>query len=173
MNRLDKCLTFLLRPDIEGGFVNDPVDRGGATNHGITQRVYSAWLKAKGWPDASVANIKDPEVRAIYEDQYWEPLQCDGFEEPLDLVLFDTAVNHGVGRAVKLLQTAMQMTASGVLDTATVAQAQADPAKTLAADVMEARANFYCNIIANAPSQKRFAGGWANRLDALKVEAGL
>ena len=34
--------------EAEGGFVNDPDDLGGATNFGVTQKSYSAFLSKRG-----------------------------------------------------------------------------------------------------------------------------
>ena len=41
-----KALAFVLK--WEGGYVNNPYDKGGATNKGITQNTYNAWLKSCG-----------------------------------------------------------------------------------------------------------------------------
>ncbi|EEZ2543864.1 peptidoglycan-binding protein, partial [Escherichia coli] len=34
----EHALNFILRPDIEGVYVNDPTDRGGETKYGISDR---------------------------------------------------------------------------------------------------------------------------------------
>ena len=41
-----RALQFVLK--WEGGYVNNPNDKGGATNKGITQNTYNAWLKSNG-----------------------------------------------------------------------------------------------------------------------------
>jgi lysozyme family protein len=171
MSRLDECLEWLL--PIEGGYVNDPVDRGGATNKGITQRELDSWLKSKGRPTYNVADLTDVDCHDCYQDDYWLKLQADTFGKPLDLVLFDTAVNHGVSRAVKILQETLLLPADGVLGPVTVHSAQLDPAPVVALDMLIARAGFYTRIVQNTPSQARFSNGWANRLDKLKIEAGV
>lgn len=43
MSRFDECLKFILAR--EGGYVDRSEDRGGPTNKGITQVVYSAYLQ--------------------------------------------------------------------------------------------------------------------------------
>lgn len=171
MSRFDDCLAFVLR--MEGGYSNDPVDPGGATNYGITQRTYSAWLRAGRRPDASVRDIARGDVDRIYHEQYWTPLQDDTFGAPLDLILFDTAVNHGVQRAIKILQDGLALPITGVLDSVTLNSAKLDNAARIGTDVLTARANFYTEIIANAPSQAKYANGWANRLEAVTKESGL
>ena len=48
----DKALDFTL--EFEGGRVDNPRDPGGRTNRGVTQRVFSEWLAARGLPVRSV-----------------------------------------------------------------------------------------------------------------------
>jgi lysozyme family protein len=50
----------------EGAFVNDPVDRGGPTNFGITQNVYSKWLGRMATV-AQTRNMDEATAREIYE----------------------------------------------------------------------------------------------------------
>jgi lysozyme family protein len=104
-NAFTDSLPFVLR--WEGGYVNDPDDPGGATNKGITQKVYDGWRRRQGRAEQTVRNITDAEVQAIYEADYWMPPRCDLLQRQLDLVQFDTAVNMGVGRAVRFLQGAL------------------------------------------------------------------
>lgn len=49
----------------EGGYVNHPKDPGGATNYGITQRVYDSYRKDRGQSARSVKQISADEVAAI------------------------------------------------------------------------------------------------------------
>ena len=173
MDRFAECLMFIVRPDVEGGFVDDPVDRGGATNKGITQRTYTLWLKQMGMPYASVRDIPDDHVAMIYHDQYWIAVQADYFQKPMDLVLFDSAVCHGPSRAIKLMQKALGMQETGILAGDTLAAAQAENPNTLAIDTLTTRCGFYEEIIARAPSQNRFREGWANRVQKVETEAEL
>lgn len=173
MERFQQCLQFILRPDIEGGFVDDPLDRGGRTNKGITQRTYSAWLRGRSEPDADVKNIRDDQVAAIYHEQYWVPMQGDRLQAPLDLVLFDAAVQHGVSRAVRILQEALQLPIDGAWNQATLNATTLESPALLATDVLVVRAGFYKRICENNPNQKRFANGWANRLEKCAAEGGL
>jgi lysozyme family protein len=91
----------------EGGYVNHPLDPGGPTNKGITQRVYDAYCDYLRLKKQSVANIKDSEVSDIYNKQYWKPIKGDSLPCGLDYAVFDFGVNSGIARAVKYLQLAV------------------------------------------------------------------
>lgn len=88
----------------EGGFVNHPKDPGGATNRGVTQRVYDAYRDRQGQSRRSVRAITADEVADIYKRQYWDAIRGDDLPSGLDYAVFDYAVNSGPMRAVKDLQ---------------------------------------------------------------------
>ena len=48
----------------EGGYVTDPVDRGGATNFGVTQATYDAWRASVREKVRPVKEITTDEVEA-------------------------------------------------------------------------------------------------------------
>lgn len=99
----------------EGGKVDDPKDPGGRTNKGITQRTFNAWLRSKGSGARDVYTITDTEVAAIYEHEYWARVTGDELPAGLDLVMFDAAVNSGVGQSAKWLQSALKIDADGII----------------------------------------------------------
>ena len=146
MNELfKKALKFVL--SMEGGYVNHPLDKGGATNKGITQKTYNKWLNAHCMPYKDIKNITDNEVEAIYYQYYWLEANCHNMTDKFAVLCFDSAVNHGVGRVREFLKVAEYKY----------------PDKFL-----EARKNFYLKIIENNPSQKVFLKGWMNRLKKLE-----
>jgi lysozyme family protein len=91
----------------EGGYGNHPRDPGKATNRGVTQAVYDDWRELERQPNRSVKHIAMDEVRAIYRNQYWDLAACDRLPSGLDYTVFDFAVNSGVRRSVRGLQTAL------------------------------------------------------------------
>lgn len=91
----------------EGGKVNHKDDPGGKTNKGVTQATFHAWLRRTGKPARDVYSITDAETQQIYHDEYWSPSGCDELPAGLDMVVFDTAVNSGVNRAIILLQATL------------------------------------------------------------------
>ena len=127
MSNFLRALPIILQS--EGGYVNHPADPGGATNQGVTQRVYDAWRSNGGQQKRSVREITPEEVEAIYREQYWDQAKCDKMPWPLSLMHFDAAVNHGVTRANKLLQKALGVTADGVIGNVTLAAIRQNPPK--------------------------------------------
>src|SRR4051812_35082264 len=105
--RFDACLAFVL--EREGGYVDDPQDHGGATNRGITQRVYDQFRDLHTMARQPVRNITPDEVRLVYRVLYWQSVCADDLPPPLDFVMFDSAVQHGASGATRLLQRALQI----------------------------------------------------------------
>jgi len=91
----------------EGGYVNHPKDPGGATNKGVTQRVYDGFRLKSGLAKRSVKEITDAEVSKLYKAQYWDAVNGDELPTGVDYVVFDGAVNSGVSQSVKWLQRSL------------------------------------------------------------------
>ena len=104
----------------EGGYVDHPKDPGGPTNKGVTQAVYDSWRKSQNLPTQTVRNIADSEVAAIYKNLYWDRVNGDNLPTGVDFAVFDYAVNSGVSRAAKSLQSVVGVTQDGVIGPATI-----------------------------------------------------
>jgi hypothetical protein len=72
----------------EGGYVNDPNDRGGETKFGISKRAN---------PDVDVANLTKEQAARIYKERYWNAINADQLPANIREIAFDAAVNQGVG----------------------------------------------------------------------------
>lgn len=152
----------------EGGYVNDPVDPGGATNFGITQATLS---EVRGHPaDAvEVAALTEADARAIYLQRYIvEP----GFDNVLDgklrWLLVDCAVNNGRGRAVRWLQNAIGVKADGVLGPQTIGRLAIAPSPYY--KVCAERVRAYARLVVQNHPLVKFLAGWMNRA-AMFIEA--
>lgn len=166
-----ESLPFVLR--WEGGYVNHPNDPGGATNKGVTQKVYDAWRIKQGLATQDVRQISDDEVHALYESGYWLPPRCDKLDSPLDTVQFDTAVNMGVGRAARFLQKAVGAQVDGAIGPGTLqCVANCDLGDTLA-NYCNVREQYYRGLVEANPKLGVFLKGWLNRLNALRKHIGL
>ena len=149
---------------VEGGYVNNPDDLGGPTKYGITQETLADW-RGHYVTAIDVRLLSEREAFNIYENVYWiEPKICDlGLSEVLEGMVFDAGVNHGVSRSIKFLQTALGLTADGVIGPNTIGAAQECNSVVLASRFMGERVEYYGSIITNNPSQAQFALGWARR----------
>lgn len=148
----------------EGGFVDHPADKGGPTNHGITQATLAEW---RGRP-ASVDDVKSltaSEAREIYRETY---IVRPGFlgiqSEAVRALAVDCAVNHGVKRAVQLLQEAAHVFTDGIFGPNTRDAVNRMTAAVLYRRLCAARVRLYGQIITKNPSQAIFAAGWCNRV---------
>ncbi len=133
----------------EGGYVNDPDDRGGPTNLGITQATYDRYRQDHGLPTRDVRQITPEEAEAIYRRYYWEASGAARLPRPLGIVHMDTAVNMGGKRAMEFLTEAQRRYPN-------------DPNAAVEA-YLDLRLNRYLEL-ARDPSQRKFLSGWLNRL---------
>lgn len=158
----------------EGGKVDAVGDRGGRTAFGITQATYNAYRAKRGMPDKDVWDIAQDEIDSIYWEMFWKPAKCDILPDPLDLVVFDSAVQHGPARAVKWLQMALGMEPDGIFGPRSVKALQeeigAGMTDAVVAMYLATRDHFYADIIKRDATQMKFSKGWGNRMAALKLE---
>ena len=121
MDRFDVCLPYILKEECPlpndwpnpHNYSDDYGDPGGPTMCGITQREYDLWRKGHSLPTQDVIHIGKDEGYALYRIGYWLP-RCPALPPGLDLFFFDTAVNMGSNRAVKLLQASLGITVDGI-----------------------------------------------------------
>jgi len=87
---------------IEGGYVDDPDDRGGETKFGISKRSY---------PELDIKNLTLREAWAIYYKDYWNTKKgnLDSLPDSIAIEVFDTAVNMGMTTARKMLQESLNI----------------------------------------------------------------
>jgi len=157
----------------EGGNDDDPVDRGGRTSRGITQREYDAWRDEKGLPRLDVWQAPQSDIERIYHDEYWEPL-CDSLPVGIDYLYFDMAVNAGPYRATVLLQRALGVGDDGRIGPITRAAIKGANPTVLISDFTTAKENFYASIVRAHPEQRKFYRGWINRVqDAEKIASNM
>ncbi|MEI6839342.1 MAG: glycosyl hydrolase 108 family protein [Alcaligenaceae bacterium] len=143
----------------EGGFSNHPADPGQMTMLGVTKKVWEAWVKHPV-DEAEMRALTPEMVGPLYKAQYWDACHCSDLPLGVDYAVFDSAVNMGSSRAAKLLQTALEVKADGIIGRATIAAATAaDPVELLEAFSLGKEA-FYQSL----PTFGVFGKGWLNRV---------
>jgi lysozyme family protein len=148
----------------EGGYIHHPKDPGGATNQGVTQRVYDDYRRQHGGPIRSVKDLTNSERDTIYRQRYWNLIKGDLLPAGISYVVFDGAVNSGVSQSVKWLQRALGIKADGVLGPATLtAIQQINDHDALIARIVERRMKFLKAL----KTWKTFGKGWTRRVDGV------
>lgn len=154
----------------EGGYVNDPADRGGETNLGVTIGAWGSYLGRAIQPGEMKALTVDT-VKPFYKSMYWDKVKGDDLPVGVDYAVFDFAVNAGTGRAAKFLQRAVGADDDGVIGPGTLGLvAKTDPA-TLLDNFAHQKQRFYNGLAANNPTQQKFLKGWLARVDHVQDAA--
>ena len=156
----------------EGGFDATRADpgnwTGGAVGAGrLAGTKYG--ISAAAYPDTDIETLTLADARAIYRRDYWDRVQADALPPPLALLVFDAAVNNGIGHAVRWLQAAAGAAEDGQPGPATlaaVARAEGGGA-ALCAEFQAQRMTF----MASLPTWRVFGLGWARRLCALPYQS--
>lgn len=167
----------------EGGFVDDPDDPGGATNHGVTihtMRRLGLDLTGDGQVTAAdVRRLTRDQAVAIYVEHYFHKPGLGGLPAVLQAQVFDMQVNAGA-HAVRILQRLLTemgqpCTDDGVIGAQTLAAAHraaaAAPAHIADAYAI-ARRNWYYALADSRPASRKYArrrdggkGGWITRAE--------
>lgn len=149
------------------GFVNDPLDAGGATMIGVTIGTYRSYCKYKGKKVPSVTDLKNisyKEWRDIVHTMYWSKWKADLIKDQAAAnMLVDWVWVSGQGIGIKRVQKILGVTADGIVGPKTIAAV--NNAKDLATKVYNARAAHFNNIVKTNPTQKKWLKGWMNRID--------
>src|ERR1043165_4952769 len=135
--------------------------------YGVTQAVYDDFrTRLKKLPKQTVKKITKEEAHEVYDVLYWRAAGCDRLPWPINYLVFDAAVNSGVGRAVLWMQAALGVEQDGRVGPATLAKAR-QAVETgqgqVLLDVVNQRATFLAQLVLRQPSQAAFLLGWWRR----------
>ena len=139
----------------EGGYVYDMTDRGGETNYGITVAV----ARANGFT-GYMKDLPKQTAKDIYKAKYWDKVRADELPEEVRYIVFDTGINMGTSRAVKILQECGGCTVDGIIGPNTLRASKGVKLHQYALQ----RMYFYCQIVRRDKSQAKYIGGWSNRV---------
>ena len=171
MANSSKLVPFILQ--WEGGFVNDPLDLGGATNKGITIGTFTEYKKRKGLKAPTVQdlkNISNEDWHEVFKGLYWDRWRADEIKsQAVANILVDwvwASGSHGIKRPQRLLG----VTADGVVGSKTIAALNAKDPTELFKMIKADRIKFIDEICEKRPANNRFKKGWLNRINAIKYE---
>ncbi len=143
---------------LEGGYTDDPFDRGGETNFGIAKTFY---------PQEDIKNMTKERAIAIYKKDYWEAMGVEKLPEHLQLIVFDCGVNCGRKTAISLLQDVAGVLRDGIIGRVTVGASREISVATYA----KRRILYYKRIVKNNPTQAKFLKGWLKRVEIVVAKS--
>lgn len=159
----------------EGGWSDNPHDPGGATNKGITWTLFQACSSRLLGIVPTMTELQaltDQEAGVLYKALFWDELRCDEWEsQDLANICCDFAVNSGVNRAAKLLQSVVNqismgghIAVDGVIGPGTMAALAAVNQANAYRLYRAQRIEQYQEIAAANPADEEFLAGWINRV---------
>lgn len=165
-------IPFILK--FEGGYVNDPDDRGGATNKGVTIATYRALGKWDNNKDGKIDEkdlklITNEQWQIIFKNSFWDKIKGDDIvnQSIADLIAdwVWASGKYGITNTQKVLGVKQD----GIVGTKTIAAINGYKNQKELFNKLKAERIAYVNRIVKAnPSQKKFIKGWLNRINAIK-----
>lgn len=171
-------VSYQITKKMEGGYSNNPNDKGKETYAGISRTSFPNW---KGWAflDKQTKPIKtnsffsylNMAVLQFYKTQFWGPLKCGLMSQVVANQLFDYAVNSGKRKAVKDLQTVLNrlgasLQVDGIIGEKTLSTMSRFNQNNIARNLLIKRENFINWLVQQQPQFKK---GWLNRIAYLKT----
>lgn len=187
-------LAFQQTMGVEGGYNNDPTDRGGETYKGISRKYEPDW---PGWNIIEDLKNKtnfpknlnqDQElqelVKEVYKEKYWDVNKLDSIsDQDVANEMFDTGVNMGTRLATTYLQIALNcLNKNQVLYGDIDEDGKIGPATLYALSTLLSKetseillkimnvlqGNHYIEYMRQYPEQEKFARGWFSRVTISK-----
>ena len=161
----------------EGGFTDNPNDRGGRTNMGVTQGFLDTYKERAGVSVDDVRHLKEEDAIELYRTEW----NIYGFGK-LDnsnvmKLVYDFAVNSGPLVAIKYLQRILNskgknLAVDGYIGENTNRAANSVDEKWLVREIQKSRAEHCDRIVDQDPKQREFIKGWFNRINDIGKKCG-
>lgn len=129
--KADFIIAYNCTVSFEGGYVNDSNDKGGETYKGISRvnhpefigwEIIDAYKQNGNFPKilSSIENL-ELMVRNFYKKEYWIKMRGDEIlDQKTANLIFDSCVNMGVFQGIKISQSALGISKTGIMDDATL-----------------------------------------------------
>ncbi len=163
----DRCFELVIGH--EGGFQNDPRDRGNWTTGQIGRGELKGTkygVSAMSYPNEDIKNLTLARAKEIYKKDYWDANRCDDLPYGVDYLVFDVSINHGVRDGATFLQEAVGANVDGVIGPRTIARVTSSNREEVIRNLCVVRAMDYAAI----STIKTYGNGWYGRLiDTLRA----
>lgn len=147
----------------EKGYQNDPKDRGNWTTGVIGQgslKGTNFGISAMSYPALDIKNLTVEQAKVIYKRDFWDRAKADQLHPAVAYQLFDMAVNHGNGNAIRMLQRAAKVADDGQVGPATLG---AVSAMTVTDTIMRLNAE-RLEFISKLSTWPTYGRGWTVRV---------
>ena len=139
----------------EGRYVNHPDDPGGETNWGVT----IGTARANGYFGA-MRSMTRLQAKEIYRKAFWERAKCAQYHSIIGFQVFDAAINHGIGNAIRMLQRAVGAADDGKVGQETLGAINAKSLDDVLVLFNAERLEFYTKL----KTFDTFGRGWSRRI---------
>jgi lysozyme family protein len=165
--------SFDYMQESEGGFSDDPDDNGnwlpdgrkGCTNLGVTQTTWESWVGRQS-NEKEMRNLTHALVEPMYRRKFWDAAHCNDLPNGVDYLVFDLAVNAGVGRGAKTLQSAVGATPDGAIGPLTLAAVSKFNSTELVNKFTDEKVAWYKSL-----KNPKYEQGWLNRAEIVRQRA--
>lgn len=158
----------------EGGFVNDPDDKGGPTNMGVTLKTW----KKTGYDKNNDGVIDEADLQGITHQEmvgivlrphFWDRWKADHINNQSIANLVVDWMWHSGNRTIPIVQRILNVKPDGIVGKQTLnAINQFPDQKELFEMIKMNRINDIHRICQITPSNMKFKRGWMNRVGALR-----
>ncbi|MBR2608026.1 MAG: hypothetical protein IKC70_08880 [Bacteroidaceae bacterium] len=161
----------------EGGFVNNPLDRGGKTNMGITQKFLNTYKNKAGISVHDVKDLTNKDAIKLYKAE-WDTYGFGLLDNTNVMKLVhDFSVHSGPYIAITNLQHILNkkghdLIPDGYIGKKTNNAVNSVNEKWLKTEIQKYRAQHCDNIVDRYPEQKYFIKGWFNRINDISRKCG-
>ena len=161
--------------EYEGKFSNDPDDKGGPTNFGITHKTYARAVRMgiiKEVPEG-VKGLTLRQARKIYRMLFWGPLRLDEVDDPkVSAEIFDTAVHAGTTKSARIVQRVLQALGEDLVRDGIIGPVTLEAINKWSKKNSEGffkllnslQGAYYVEIVENDSSQMKWLLGWMKRV---------
>ena len=165
----------LLEPIIkkwEGGWADDPTDRGGKTMCGVTMATWQVYCRNHGkvaTPE-TLRNITKEEWSEILETMYWDRIQGDRVNSQSIANIWCDWVWASGSYGITNVQRLLGVKVDGIVGPKTLNAVNRQNPKELFLAIQRERVAFVDRVIRAHPEQERHRRGWLNRIKDFKYE---
>lgn len=151
----------------EGGFTNDPDDKGGPTNKGITLATFrSVYGRNKTVED--LKRMTDAQWEHIFRTRFWDRWHADQIKDINVAFLLVQWVWGSGAYGIRIPQRILGVEVDGVVGPMTLAAVNARNGRDLFDLLKKEKAAYFERICINTPTNRKFLMGWLRRLDSMK-----